>query len=96
MSLVLYLLIGLTTASGLHWASAKSTFRNRSQRTILGASSGGLSYGVFSEWTSTVSILNASIAGDLSFYGFIFATGFFALCGVWGWNLFTTRKYLVQ
>jgi len=96
MSLVLYLLIGLTTASGLHWASAKSMFRTKSQRTILGGSTGGLAYGIFSEWTSTISILNASIAGDLSFYGFIFATGFFALCGVWGWNLYTTRKYLVQ
>ena len=96
MSVSLYLLIGLTTAAGLHWASAKSLFRTKSQRAILGSSSGALSYGIFSEWTSTLSILDASIAGDLSFYGFLFATGFFALCGVWGWNLFTTRKYLVQ
>ena len=96
MSLVLYLLVGLTTASGLHWASAKSSFQSRSKRTVLSGTTGATSYGIFSEWTSTLDILNASIEGELSFYGFVFATGFFALIGVWGWNLYTTRKYLVR
>lgn len=96
MNLTLYLLVLLTTASGLHWASAKSTFQSRSKRTILSGTTGTASYGIFSEWTSTIDILNASIEGELSFFGFIFATGFFALLGVWAWNLFTTRKYLVR
>lgn len=96
MSLTLYLLVGLTTAAGLHWASAKSAFQTKAKRSILAGGTGTFSYGIFAEWTSTLDILNASINGDLSFYGFVFATGFFALCGVWGWNLFTTRKYLVR
>lgn len=94
--ITLYLIVGLTTVAGLHWAASKSAFQTKSQSTLLGSGVGGLSYGIFSEWTSTLSILDASIKGDLSFYGFIFATGFFALCGVWGWNLYTSRKYLVR
>jgi len=94
--ITLYLLVGLCTAAGLHWASAKSSFQSKSKRAVLGSSVGGASYGIFSEWTSTISILDASIAGDLSFYGLVFASGFFALCGVWGWNLYTTRKFLIQ
>ena len=87
MSLTLYLTVALTTLAGLHWAAAKSAFATKAQRAVLGGVSGGLSYGIFAEWTSTLSILDASIEGDLSFYGFVFATGFFALLGVWGWNL---------
>lgn len=96
MMWTLYLLIGLTTAAGLHAASAKSMFQSRAKRTVLAGGTGAFSYGVFAEWTSTLDILNASINGDLSFYGFVFASGFFALVGVWGWNLYTTRKYLVR
>ncbi len=96
MSLYVYLIVALTTASGLHWASAKSAFRSRAKRSILGGTIGTSSYGIFTEWASTISILEQSIEGELGFYGFIFATGFFALCGVWTWNLWSTRKYLVQ
>jgi len=96
MSLTLYLVIGLTTVAGLHWAAAKSAFATKAQRAALGGGTGALSYGIFAEWTSTLSILDASISGDLSFYGFIYASGFFALLGVWAWNLYTTRRYLVQ
>ena len=96
MSMTLYLVIGLTTVAGLHWAAAKSAFATKAKRTALGSGTGALSYGIFSEWTSTLVILDASIAGELSFYGFLYASGFFALCGVWGWNLYTTRRYLVQ
>jgi len=94
--ITLYLLIALCTGATLHWAGAKGALRTKSKRAVLGSSTGALSYGIFSEWTSTLSILDASIAGDLSFYGYVFASGFFALCGVWGWNLVTTRKYLVR
>lgn len=96
MSMYIFLIVGLTTAAGLHWASAKSSFQSRSKRGILGGTVGTSSYGIFSEWASTINILEESIAGRLGFYGFIFATGFFALCGVWAWNLYSTRKYLVQ
>lgn len=91
-----YIMVALVTLASLHWAAAKSTFQSRSKRVVLGTSSGGLSYGILSEWTSTASLLDASISGDLSWYGWFFATGFFALAGVWGWNLLTTRKFLVR
>lgn len=91
-----YIMVGLVTLATLHWAAAKSSFQSRAKRGILGTSSGGLSYGILSEWTSTASILDASISGALSWYGWFFATGFFALVAVWGWNLISTRKYLVM
>jgi hypothetical protein len=92
----LYLLVALVTGASLHWASAKSSFRSKSKRGILGATSGGLSFGMFSEWTSTLSIIEASLAGDLAFYGYVFVGGFYTMCIVWGWNLYTTRRFLVQ
>jgi hypothetical protein len=96
MSLTLYLAVGLATLSALHIASANTAFQSKSKRTILGAGSGSLSYGILEEWTSAMSLIDASTQGDLGIYGLIFASGFFVLLGVWGWNLFTTRKFLVR
>ena len=96
MNLTLYLAVGLATLSALHIASANTAFRSKSKRTILGAGTGGLSYGILEEWTSAISLVDASLQGDLGIYGLVFATGFFALLGVWAWNLFTTRKFLVR
>ena len=96
MSWTLYAVVLLSTFAGLHWASAKSSFQTKSKRTLLGASVGGGSYGIFSEWTNTLSVLDSSLQGNLSYQGYFFASGFFALLAVWGWNLFTTRKYLVR
>ena len=96
MNLTLYLAVGIATLGALHTASAKTAFQSKSKRTILGAGTGGFSYGVLSEWTSAISLIDASIQGELGIFGLIFASGFFALVGVWGWNLFTTRKYLVR
>jgi len=96
MSLTLYLTVAIVTMSGFHWASAKSMLQTKTKRTIFGTSLGAGSYGIFSEWTQTLDILDASIEGRLGFYGFVFASGFFALVGIWGWNLFTTRKFLVR
>ena len=96
MSLTLYLVVAVSTFAGLHWASAKSAFQSKAKRTLLGASVGTGSYGIFSEWTNTLSVLESSLQGDLSFSGYFFASGFFALIGVWGWNLFSTRRYLVR
>ena len=96
MSLTLYLAVFVATLGVLHTASAKSAFQSKSKRTLLGASSGTFSYGILSEWTSSISLIDASIQGKLGFQGLIFASGFFLLVGVWGWNLFTTRKFLVR
>ena len=96
MSLMVYLTVFIATGAGLHWASAKSAFQTKSKRTLLGASVGSLSYGIFSEWTLTISVIQSSLQGDLSFQGYFFASGFFALLGVWAYNLFSTRKYLVM
>ena len=96
MNLTLYLGVALATLSALHMASANTAFQSKSKRTILGAGSGSLSYGILEEWTSAMSLIDASTNGDLGLYGLIFASGFFALIGVWGWNLFTTRQYLVR
>lgn len=96
MSLTLYLTIAIVTMAGFHWASAKSMLATRTKRTIFGTGLGAGSYGIFSEWTSTLDILDASIEGRLGVYGFVFASGFFVLVSIWGWNLFTTRKFLVR
>lgn len=96
MSITLYISVAIVTAGLLHWASAKSSFQSRSKRTLLGASGGGLSYGIFSEWTLTISVIDSAIQGKLGIFGYIFALGFFSLLGVWVFNLYTTRKYLVM
>jgi len=96
MSLTLYVGVFLITNGLLQLASATSIFQSASKRTLLGASAGGLSYGILSQWTATVSVINASLDGDLGFQGYIFGSGFFVLAGVWAWNLYSTRKYLVR
>lgn len=96
MSLTLYLAVGIATLAALHTASANTVFQSKTKRTILGASSGSFTYGILSEWTTAISLIEVSTKGDLGIYGFIFAGGFYALIGVWGYNLFTTRKYLVR
>lgn len=96
MSLSLYLAVGVATLAALHTASAKSVFQTKAKRTLLGAGSGSFTFGVLSEWTSAISLIEVSIEGELGIYGLIFASGFFALIGVWAYNLFTTRKYLVR
>jgi hypothetical protein len=82
MSLTLYIAVGIATLA--------------SKRTILGASSGGFTYGILSEWTSSISLIEVSTKGELGIYGLVFASGFYALVGVWAYNLFITRKYLVR
>lgn len=92
----LYVLVGITTLASLHWASSKSKFQSRAKRSILSGSVGATSYGLFDSWTPTISILEVSLEGQLSIYGYVFVSGFFAMLAVWGWNLFTTRRYLVR
>ena len=96
MSLTLYLAVFIATNGILQIASANSSFQSKSKRTILGASGGTLSYGILSHWTSTISVINASIDGDLGYQGLIFASGFFALIGIWSFNLASSRKFLVR
>ena len=96
MVLLTYLVVIVITGAGLHAASANSWFSTRAQRGLYGGTIGTLSYGIFHDWTLTLDIIDRSMGGELGFFGYFFASGFFAILGVWSYNLIATRRFLVR
>ncbi len=91
----IYIIATVSTFGLLHSLSANSALQTRFSRTVAGGAAGVSSYGWLSTYTSSEALISSCVAGTFGGFGYFMVAGLFSLLGVWGWNLFTTRKFLV-
>lgn len=92
----LYGLTFLAVLSSLQLMSFSSLKTTRFRSTLAGSTGGGIGFNWFSNWTQTGSFIQHMADGGAGNMGFFYLSGLIALVCVWGWNLVTTRKYLVR
>lgn len=94
--LSVYFVAALITFGVLHLYAAAKGATSRLFSTFVGGSTGGFSVLYFDSYTGVESLLTAAWNGTFGFYGTFMLLGLGSLLGVWFWNLFTTREYLVR
>jgi hypothetical protein len=92
---MIYVLTAMASLGALHMVSNSPLFQGKFRRSIVGSAAGFTSYGWLESYGTVTALWSSSIEGDLGFYGYIYALGLASLVGVWGWNLFASRRYLV-
>lgn len=93
--IIAYFLSAVVTMGLLQIISGKQYFASRFKRTIAGGTAGTSSYTLLASYTSTESFLLTAVEGTFGIFGYFMLLGLMTLVGVWTWNLFSTRKYLV-
>lgn len=77
------------------WAATKGP-SSKIFSTFTGGATGSFSVYYFDSYTGVESFLRAAWNGSFGWYGTVMLLGLGSLLGVWAWNLYTTRKYLVR
>jgi hypothetical protein len=94
--MMVYILTLLGALGALQVVSGSPAFQGKFRRSITGGTAGLVSYGWLENYANVQSVFNASVDGELGFYGYIFVLGLVSLIGVWVWNLIGSRQYLVR
>jgi len=92
----IYGLVGLSVITSLQLYSFSGATQTKFRTTLAGGTGSGIFYNYFSNWTSTIDFLQFVSDGGMGNVGYFYIAGLAAIIGVWGWNLATSRKYLIR
>jgi len=92
--MLVYLIVAGCTLGALQLLATRGS--SPFTRTFTSTGTGLGSFHLLTAYTSTASFLNSAWDGSLGWSGTFMISGLFALCGVWGYNLFSSRGHLVR
>jgi len=79
-----------------HWINTAFGNVDVTIRYLAGGATGLFTTAVYGGWTDTLNMFSLASQGALGLAGWAWVLTTIALIGVWGWNLVTTRRTMVQ
>ncbi len=93
--MMIYIITAMASLGALQIVSNSAAFQGKFRRSIVGSAAGFTSYGWLESYGTVTSLWSSGLEGDLGPFGYVYVVGLVSLLGVWGWNLFSSRRYLV-